>query len=184
MKKLQTIAVIATIIIGLYFIFRPVAVKPVKTSAPDTQVNTPDMKLESPVFVNYGAIPKMYTCDGDKQVPALSISGIPKGTVTLAIIMDDPDAPGGTFTHWVMFNIPPTVSTIDEKIPEGVQQGANSTGKEGYVAPCPESGTHRYFFTLYALDTKLGLDGKATKKDIEAALHGHILEQSLLIGVY
>jgi len=145
------------------------------------------MKLTSPAFENYQEIPILYTCDGKKIHPPLAVLGVPAGTKSLALIVDDPDAPSGTFTHWVIWNIHPNITVIEEgTIPQESQEGTNSAGSMGYAPPCPPpaGGQHRYFFTLYALDAKLGLDGKATKADVENSMQSHIMEQSLLVGVY
>ena len=144
-----------------------------------------NMKLISTAFVNEEIIPVEFTCDGKKFNPPLSISGIPEGTKSLAIIVDDPDAPMGTFTHWVIWNVDPATTEIASgKIPQKSQEGTNSGGSIGYTPPCPPNGTHRYFFTLFAVDTTIGLDGKAKKADLEAAMKGHIIEQTNLIGMY
>jgi len=143
------------------------------------------MKLTSPAFNNYQKIPVVYTCDGQKLHPPLVISGVPSTVKSLALVVDDPDAPNGTFTHWVIWNIHADTTVIAEgTVPPESQEGTNSAGTVGYTPPCPPSGQHRYFFTLYALDAKLGLDGKATKADIEKVFAGHVTEESLLVGVY
>lgn len=135
------------------------------------------------VFEHQQSIPEVYTCDGGDISPPLSISGLPEGTTTLALIVDDPDAPSGTFDHWVAFDIPPT-----DEIPEGVGDlgtaGVNSSGNLGYAGPCPPSGTHRYFFRLYALDTTLGLTEGATKPEVLEAAEGHVLAEGTLMGTY
>jgi len=179
-KRAAIISVSIICIIGILYIFRPVK----KISL---VVGTVSMKLSSPAFENFQKIPVSYTCDGNKIHPPLTIAGMPAETKSLIIIVDDPDAPNGTFTHWIIWNIDPSIKEIQEGIvPEKSQEGMNSAGTVGYTPPCPPStdGKHRYFFTLYALDAKLGLDGKATKKDVEQAMVGHVMEQSLLMGVY
>ena len=143
------------------------------------------MKLTSTAFTNEEKIPVIYTCDGNKVNPPLSISGLPTGTKSLALIVDDPDAPRGTFTHWVIWNIDPvTTQIVSGKTPPKSQEGTNSAGSIGFVPPCPPTGSHRYFFTLLALDSTIGLDAKAKKADLEAAMKGHIMEQTNLIGAY
>lgn len=143
------------------------------------------MKLTSSAFANEGKIPVLYTCDGGNIHPPLTITGVPDAAKSLALIVDDPDAPGGTFTHWTIWNIRPDTAVIEEGVvPEKSQEGTNSAGQVGFFPPCPPSGTHRYFFTLYALDATVGLDGKATKTDVEKAIAGHVIAQSLLVGVY
>ncbi|AFZ45601.1 phospholipid-binding protein, PBP family [Halothece sp. PCC 7418] len=140
------------------------------------------MKLTSPVFENNGIIPQKYTCQGNNINPPLMIRNIPNGTVSLALIIDDPDAPMKTWDHWVMWNIKP-VAEIPENSALG-EQGKNSWGNNHYGGPCPPNGTHRYFFKLYALDCDLNLSRKATKLDLEAAMENHILESVNLIGLY
>ena len=141
-----------------------------------------NMILTSPSFKHNTSIPKKFTCQGDDINPALIIKGIPERAKSLALIMDDPDAPVGTWVHWVVFNIP-LVPGIDEGSVPG-KQGVNSWGRNDYGGPCPPSGTHRYFFKLYALDTELNLDDGVSKKEVERAIEGHILEQVELIGLY
>ena len=140
------------------------------------------MRLSSPAFVNNGMIPPEYTCDGDNINPALDIGDIPKGTKTLALIMDDPDAPAGVWVHWVVWNITPT-NKIEKDSTPGVE-GTNDFRKTSYGGPCPPSGTHRYFFKLYALDTELGIKPGASKKELEKAMQGHILANAELVGKY
>lgn len=140
------------------------------------------MKITSSVFKHHALIPAKYTCQGDNINPPLSIADIPEGTQTLALINDDPDAPMGTWDHWVLFNIEP-VKKIAENTAPGTQ-GKNSWGRHEYGGPCPPSGTHRYFFKLYALDSLLELPEGATKHEVEEAMEGHILAQAELIGLY
>lgn len=142
-----------------------------------------EMKLTSTAFTHNGAIPSEYTCDGADLSPPLSISDIPANSKSLALIMDDPDAPVGTWDHWVVFNIPPTKQIAKGTEPQGVA-GRNSWGRTGYGGPCPPSGTHRYFFKLYALDTELNLPKGSTKKELERAMQGHIVAQAELMGTY
>jgi Raf kinase inhibitor-like YbhB/YbcL family protein len=142
------------------------------------------MKLTSPAFTHNEAIPSEYTCDGDDLSPPLVISDVPSNAKSLALIMDDPDAPVGTWDHWVVFNIPPTTKQISKGTePNGIA-GRNSWGRTGYGGPCPPSGTHRYFFKFYALDALLNLPEDSTKKDLERAMQGHILAQAQLMGTY
>ncbi|MDE2025681.1 MAG: YbhB/YbcL family Raf kinase inhibitor-like protein [Patescibacteria group bacterium] len=142
------------------------------------------MHLTSSVFVNNGTIPSKYTCDGENVNPPLAIEDVPVTAKSLALIVDDPDAPMGTWVHWVAFNIPPTLQTIQENsIPSGVQS-ETSFGKLGYGGPCPPSGVHHYHFKLYALDTMLSLDQSAKKSDVVHAMQEHILAQTELVGLY
>jgi len=182
----------AILIVGIWYLCIPFVFQ--KKAAP---VQT-SMKLTSSAFANEGKIPVLYTCDGGNIHPPLAIAGVPVGTKSLALIVDDPDAPSGTFTHWVIWNIHPDTAMIaDGAVPEKSQEGTNSAGQVGFFPPCPPelrsgdcgracppSGQHRYFFTLYALDATLGLDGKATKTDVEKAIAGHVIAQSLLVGMY
>lgn len=137
----------------------------------------------SSVFEDQQPIPEVYGCDGDNTSPPLSIEGLPEGTRTLALIVDDPDAPSGTFDHWVAYDISPTTE-IPEAVGELGTAGLNSSGSLGYTGPCPPSGTHRYFFRLYALDTELGLSEGATKQELLDAAEGHVLAQGTLMGTY
>ncbi|BBD58730.1 phospholipid-binding protein, PBP family [Nostoc sp. HK-01] len=145
------------------------------------------MKLESTAFNGNALIPSKYTCDGEDIPPPLVWNEVPKNTQSIALIVDDPDAPGGTFVHWVVYDLPATVSQLPEQITspdlKGVQ-GRNDFGKLGYGGPCPPSGTHRYFFKLYALDKKLGLRTGATKTQVLTAMKGHVLAKAELIGQY
>jgi hypothetical protein len=142
-----------------------------------------NLNVKSPVFENNKPIPKKYSCDGDEVNPPLNIEGIPPATKTLALVVDDPDAPMGTFDHWIVWNIPPESKIAENSVPG--TQGLNSAGQQGYVGMCPPSGTHRYFFKVYALDAKLDLKPNAAhKKDLEKAMKGHILAKGELIGLY
>jgi len=140
------------------------------------------MNIMSPSFTHSQMIPKKYTCQGEDINPPLNISKIPDGTISMVLINDDPDAPGGTWDHWIVYNIQP-IRTIKENSVPGIQ-GENSWGKNEYGGPCPPSGTHRYFFKLYALDIQLKLSEGATKKQVEKEMEGHILEQAEFIGLY
>jgi Raf kinase inhibitor-like YbhB/YbcL family protein len=145
------------------------------------------MQLTSPDFINGGEIPQKFTCDGDNVSPNLEIRGVPANARTLAFVLDDPDAPSGTFSHWVIWNIPPiTDKIVSGSLPVGACEGLNSLGKIGYVGPCPPSGMHNYIFTLYALDTSIeDLDPSYTdRKTLHEKLTGHIIATSELIGLY
>jgi Raf kinase inhibitor-like YbhB/YbcL family protein len=141
--------------------------------------------LRSTVFNHQDAIPEKYTCDGADVSPPLTISGVPQGAESLAIIVHDPDAPGGNWDHWLLWNIAPDTTQIFENtVPEGASAGMNDFGKQTYGGPCPPSGTHRYVFTLYALDRPLRLSSGARRHALEQAMQGHILAQTELIGLY
>lgn len=143
------------------------------------------MKISSTAFEQNGQIPKKYTCDGSDVNPPLKFEGIPSEAKSLVLIVDDPDAPVGTWVHWVLWNIDPKTSEIKENsVPKGAKQGMNDFRKHDYGGPCPPSGTHRYFFKLYALDITLNLGPNATKRDIESSIEGHILDKAELIGFY
>jgi len=142
------------------------------------------MVLSSPAFENNGTIPSEYTCDGSNVSPPLAITNVPTNTQSLALIMEDPDAPRGTVNHWLVWNIPPQKSqfTKGEKI--NFPQGITVFGTTGYGGPCPPSGTHRYFFKLYALDTLLDLGDGATKENLIQEMDSHVLAQATLMGKY
>ena len=150
-----------------------------------------NMKIESSAFADRSAIPKQYTCQGTDSSPDLKWSTPPEGTKSLALIVDDPDAPVGTWVHWVVWNIPPTLRGLPqgiakgESLPDGTQQGANDFKRTVYGGPCPPPGkAHRYFFKLYALDSPLELQARATKAQLERAMKGHTLAQAELVGTY
>ena len=140
------------------------------------------MKLTSPDFENNKMIPRKFTCEGEDVNPTLIIEDIPAGTKSLALIVDDPDAPMGTWVHWAVYDIP-VVSRIDEDSIPG-KQGINDFRKKDYGGPCPPSGTHRYFFKIYALDKELALGERVDKKALEKAMQGHIVDKAELIGLY
>jgi len=147
------------------------------------------MQLTSPAFVHEGRIPPRYTCDGPNICPPLKIAGVPQEARSLVLIMDDPDVPkhlraDGMWDHWVVFNIEPSLTVIEEgQEPEGTP-GVGTGGNLKYYGPCPPDREHRYFFKLYALDTKLDLGAKATKPQVEKAMQSHILAQTELMGKY
>jgi len=143
------------------------------------------LKISSTAFENNGNIPEKYSCDGMDLNPPLRFENVPPGTKSLALIVDDPDAPMGTWVHWVVWNIDPKTGEIRENtVPKGALQGINDFRKHDYGGPCPPSGTHRYFFKLYALDAFLNLDTNARKADLEKAMNGRIVAQAQLVGLY
>jgi Raf kinase inhibitor-like YbhB/YbcL family protein len=154
-----------------------------------TEVTMP-IQLTSDAFAHEGPIPVQYACTGEDSSPALSWNEPPEGTQSFALIMDDPDAPAGTWVHWVLFNIPASARGLSEAIPsgetlpDGSMHGENSSGNLGYNGPCPPSGTHHYFFKLYALDETLGLSAGADKGELLQAMEGHILAQDELMGTF
>ena len=141
-----------------------------------------NMQLTCPEFKNNQSIPKKFSCEGLDINPALGITGIPEGTKSLALIVDDPDAPIGTWVHWVVFDIP-VVSRIDEDSTPG-KLGITNSGRPDFHGPCPPSGTHRYFFKIYALDNVLNLKEGVSKGALEQAMKTHILDKAELVGLY
>jgi len=162
---------------GLAFLFFVVLMITMGASAQST------LHLTSPDFPDQGNIPREFTCQGTDISPTLKIEGVPAGTRTLALIVDDPDAPGKIWVHWVVFNIPPATAEIKSGVNPGTQ-GRNDFGTVKYGGPCPPSGTHRYMFKLYALDTYLNLSEGIRKRRLEEAMEGHILQQTVLTGLY
>jgi len=147
--------------------------------------NAMALELSSNAFSGGKGIPSKYTCDGNNISPPLSWSGAPSGTKSFALIADDPDAPAGTWVHWVAWDIPATAMSFPEGgVAPKTVQGMTSFRKTGYGGPCPPSGTHRYFFKLYALDTDLELSPSTDKGGLEKAMKGHILAQAELMGTY
>jgi Raf kinase inhibitor-like YbhB/YbcL family protein len=148
------------------------------------------MELTSPAFGEGGTIPGKYTCDGADVSPPLKWNALPTGTKSLALICDDPDAPVGTWVHWVFYDIPAETEGLPEGVApidhpeEGGTQGINDFRKIGYGGPCPPGGTHRYFFKLYALDTLLNLSPGVTKKQLLNVMDNHIVGQTQLMGKY
>jgi Raf kinase inhibitor-like YbhB/YbcL family protein len=164
---------------------------PADTEAPPVPTEAPmPFELTSVIIAHEQPIPAHYSCDGEDLSPPLDWNDPPASTQSFALIMDDPDAPGGTWVHWVVYNIPAEERNLLAKIPSEAQlsngtiQGVNSWGKVGYGGPCPPSGTHRYFFKLYALDTTLSLDENAGKDEVVAAMEGHILAEAELMGTF
>ena len=159
-------------------------------SASTPQTTGGSIKLTSTSFKESEPIPRQYTCDGVNVSPPLEWSGLPKTAKTLAIIADDPDAPAGTWVHWVLYNLRSDNIGMVENLPAtdelkaGGFQGKNDFGKIGYGGPCPPSGTHHYFFNIYALDSELPLKAGATKAEVEKAMEGHVVAQGKLIGTY
>ena len=152
------------------------------------------LTLTSSAFSDGAAIPTKYTCDGDETSPPLQWSGVPDRAMSLALVVDDPDAPDPAapkrrFVHWVLYNIPPDARGLSEgatrgKLPPGALEGSNDFNKRGYGGPCPPIGRHRYFFTLYALDTSLADVSAPTRSELEAAMKGHVIEKAETIGTY
>ena len=142
------------------------------------------MKITSSAFREGESIPSKFTCDGGDTSPPLQIGDVPSGAKTLALIADDPDAPGGLFTHWLVWNIPPQTSSIAEGSAVNGVQGTNDFGKSGYRGPCPPPGVHRYVFKIFALDRELDLRSGAKRSQLDAAMKGHVVAQGELMGRY
>ncbi len=143
------------------------------------------MKIVSPAFEHNQIIPEKYTCDGENKNPPLIFSEIPTDAKSLVLIVEDPDAPGRTFTHWLLYNIDPSITEIAEgMVPEGTLQGLNDAGESSYYGPCPPSGVHRYFFRLFALDTQMQVGSNASKETLMNAMENHIVDKAELIGLY
>jgi Raf kinase inhibitor-like YbhB/YbcL family protein len=141
-----------------------------------------NLTISSSAFNNEGDIPAKYTCEGEKINPPLQINEIPEEAISLALIVEDPDAPKGTFDHWLVWNIDPK-STIDENTNPGIS-GNNSSGKTGYYSPCPPSGSHRYYFHVFALNKRLDLTAGVDKKALQEAMQSHIIAKGSLMGRY
>lgn len=159
-----------------------------KNFSPFTSHSSPykggNMKLKT-VFEDGANIPSEYTCDGENSAPELVVSEVPQNAKSLVLIVDDPDAPMGTWVHWVLFNIPVTTTTINAKnLPQGVKQGTTDFGKPGWGGPCPPNGVHRYFFKLYAVDKIVDLPEGVTKSQVEKAIKDNVLEKAQIIGLY
>jgi Raf kinase inhibitor-like YbhB/YbcL family protein len=148
------------------------------------------IQVRSDAFVEGGMIPRRYTCDGEDVSPPLSWEAGPEGTKSIALICDDPDAPGGTFVHWVLYDLPGNTQELredmprDKTLPSGAKQGVNGFGRTGYGGPCPPRGTHRYFFKVYALDAMTNLPPGRSKADLLGIMEGHILARGQIMGTY
>lgn len=147
-----------------------------------TTIEVAELTIGSTSFAPMEGIPAKYTCEGENINPAITIENIPQGTKSLALIVDDPDAPGGTFDHWLIWNIRPMEMIIENTVP-GIE-GKNSFGKSKYMGPCPPSGTHRYYFKVFALDKLLEIPGGSDKSTLEKAMKGHLLAKGEIIAIY
>ncbi len=176
MKKVFVVIIITTVAIILITNFLNLQTRSIKTT----------MILTSPSFENEGNIPNKFTCNGGDFNPELQIQNVPESAKSLALIVDDPDAPSGTFTHWAVWNINPKSSFVkEESIPPASVEGTTSFGRIGYGGPCPPPGKpHRYFFKLYALDVVIDLKEGANKLELEQAMKNRIIEETELIGIY
>jgi Raf kinase inhibitor-like YbhB/YbcL family protein len=167
------------------------AQSPTNQNASPSENKSPTFLLKSNAFRSEGHIPAQFTCEGANISPDLSWSGVPQGAKSLALVLHDPDAPHhGGYTHWIVFNIPASVNHLPENAPKtanlpgGGIQGRNDDGGIGYTGPCPPSGTHRYYFDLYAVDRELKLKPGASKDELEHAIRGHVLGQAEFMGKY
>ena len=207
MKKVILSAIAVFLLGGIgFWLFKGNPNKNIGQSRPEKAqpTNQIPMKITSSVFEDQGTIPPKYTCDGDGVNPPLSFFEVPKAAKTLALIVDDPDAPSGTWVHWLLWNIAPEINQVAENsAPQGATQGQGSSGQNVYGGPCPPaspdplrpqseasasrggpSGTHHYIFKLYALDAKLSIPSYSTSADLEKAMQGHIIGQAQLVGLY
>jgi Raf kinase inhibitor-like YbhB/YbcL family protein len=183
MKKFILFAIIiVSIVVGGYFLL---SAKDLGKKDQLEPMGQDTIKITSSAFSAGGTIPSKYACDGEDVNPPLQISAVPTDAKSLSLIVDDPDAPMGTWNHWLIWNIDPNITEIKENsIPKGGVFGTNDFGKLEYGGPCPPSGTHRYFFRLYALDAKLDLSEGAKRAELESAMKNHIIAQGQLMGKY
>lgn len=189
MLKTKIIVVAGATILALavfsYFNSYNTTLKTNQTTSMATQgLNQTIMQVSSPAFKNDTNIPSEFTCDGLDISPPIDITGVPKEAKTLSIIMQDPDAPMGTITHWLVWNVPPTKLQFIKNEKIEFAQGLTSLGKIGYGGPCPPSGIHRYFFKIYALDSKLDLVNGSSVTDLQKAMLGHVVAEDTLMGKY
>ena len=182
MKKIFWVAVF---FIGIVLLFGFPFLENKKKEEPKVNFQGGAMQLTSEAFQNNSYIPAKYTCDGEDAAPSLKIADVPSSAKTLALIVDDPDAPSGDFVHWLVWNLPADISEINAReLPSSAVQGVNDFGRNGYGGPCPPSGVHHYQFKLYALDSQLNLSAASKKADLEKAMNGHIVAQTRLVGLY
>jgi len=188
-KELIIIAILLAIVaVAVFFIVYPTGLEHVETTLTKSLAR---FVITSPAFKSGEIIPKRYTCDGIDVSPPLSWSGFPAGTKSFVLIVEDPDAPGGIFTHWIVYNISSKITSLPEKVKRverlgnGILQGLNSFGKIGYNGPCPPHGSkHRYYFRIYALDCYIDLPPGATREEILKAIEGHVIGEAELLGYY
>lgn len=181
--KFTLLGVIGVVVAVLLYVF--LELPRATPSATIEEKSETVMQLTSSVFPAHQPIPVPYTCDGADVSPPLSLAGVPEGARSIALIVDDPDAPRGDWVHWTVWNISPDTREIPENtVPADTTEGVTDFGKPGYGGPCPPSGTHRYQFKAYALDTMLDLPSSARKANLERAMAGHILAQTVLVGTY
>lgn len=178
------VVIVAFFILIKWFTNNRLSQQPVSLPTPAIQTEEA-FELQSSAFPAGGIIPAEYTCDGQDSRPPLTIRGVPPDTKSLAIVMYDPDAPGGTFVHWVAWNIPPETKELPVgPLPEGIKEGVNSFRSVGYQGPCPPSGTHRYIWRLYALRKILTLESNTTREQLETAVNTYVITQTELMARY
>lgn len=186
-KTAQTICIILMFLLSFYGC-REKGQKSSRSKGDKKMTST--ITVTSPAFEDGAMIPSLYTCRGQNLSPAINWQDIPQGTGSIALTADDPDASVGDWVHWVVWNIPakltglPESLSTDAALPDGTRQGITDFGRSGYGGPCPPSGTHRYYFKVYALDTRLDLPDTTTKKDLLRAMEGHIIARGRLMGKY
>jgi len=184
----HTLFLLMLITVGTVFV--SCGKKKQEASKPSGESKMEKITVTSSAFEQGQTIPSKYTCDGEDISPPLAFEGIPEGTKSIALISDDPDAPMGTWVHWVLYNLPgdtrelPEAMPKDATLPNGAKQGLTDFGVPGYGGPCPPSGIHRYFFKVYALDTVSEIDGFADKKKLLSVMEGHIIGEGQLMGKY
>jgi Raf kinase inhibitor-like YbhB/YbcL family protein len=169
----------------VYFSLFLFLVSPLSSSLGQEAPKAEELKVSSPVFDHKGNLPRKYACDGANVSPPLKVENVPPEAKSLALIFDDIDAPRGSYIHWILWNISPSIKEIKENsFPDGAVEGTNDFKKRSYGGPCPPSRAHRYVFRVYALDLVLQLDSSATKEHLEKAMKGHILSKGELMGNY
>lgn len=185
MKKIFTLIILSIGMAAVFYFFAGSKNSIFRDEKDDTTPFLHFMKIESNSFPHNSNIPSRFTCDGADTSPHFALSGVPKNAKSLVLVSDDPDAPGRTWVHWLVWNIDPATTEIQEgTTPQEAVEGTTSFGKTGYGGPCPHSGIHRYFFKLYALDTVLDLDSNADKTKLEEAIEKHTIDSAEIIGLY
>ncbi|HEY3272905.1 MAG TPA: YbhB/YbcL family Raf kinase inhibitor-like protein [Methanocella sp.] len=191
MKIIMVVTVVALLLYGMASTQSPAVTGQGQVNEDMETMTYSQMDVTSPAFKDNERIPVKFTADGDDMSPPLKWADRPEGVTEYALIVEDPDAPGGTFTHWVIYGIPGSYDHLDDGVPQveeldnGAMQGPNSMGKPGYMGPSPPKGKpHRYIFTLYALDAKLDLPAGISKDDLRKAIQGHIISEGQITGIY
>ncbi len=176
------VAVVGLVVGIIFFVVRPN--QTARLSNNTNQSNAKTMQITSPAFAAEQPIPSRFTCDGQNINPPLNIEQVPKEAKSLALIMDDPDAPADTFTHWLIWNLPIDTNIQENSLPPGAVTGLNDGGQTEYFGPCPPNGRHRYYFKLFALDLKLKLPAGAKHAQLEKAMSAHVVGEAQLMGTY